>query len=90
MQAAWQKLVLLLAVPLLWPTNTTESSFQFTILCPWCLLSAHGDWGLALTAQLLFNKVHSIQGSKINIVSSLSFHLALKEKWSLAEGWGET
>ena len=60
-QAAWQKLVLLLVLPLLWPTNTTESSFQFTILCPQCLPSALGDWGLALRAQLLFNKVHSIQ-----------------------------
>ena len=73
-----------LVLPLLWPTNTTESSFQFTILCPRCLLSAHGDWGLALRAQLLFNKVHSIQGSKINLVSSLSFHLVLKEKWFIS------
>ena len=81
-----------LVLPLLWPTNTTESSFQFTILCPQCLPSAHGDWGLTLRTQFLFNKVHYIQWSKINIVSSPSFNLVLKEKqfisWRLGRDIG--
>ena len=58
--------------------------FSIHHLCPQCLPSAHRDWGLALRAQLLFNKVHSIQGSKMNIVSSLSLHLMLKEKWFIS------
>ena len=82
MHAAWQKLLSGVATALAHKYHWILFSIHH--LCPQCLPSAHRDWGLALRAQLLFNKVHSIQGSKMNIVSSLSLHLMLKEKWFIS------
>ena len=64
--AAWQKLLSGVATALAHKYHWILFSIHH--LCPQCFPSAHRDWGLALRAQLLFNKVHSIQGSKMNIV----------------------